>query len=106
MPSENPASSVRSLTPVEQALLEAALQTGCGPNHRFIDEIDWRLNIAIRAMQGMVSLFSAADYHQFEVPAAALYGMAGLILNELKTVQILTERRDAIAARTAGEVAP
>lgn len=105
MPSENPASSVRPLTPVESALLEAALQTGGGPDPSFLNEIDWRLNRAMRAMQGMVNLFSNADFHQFEMPADALYGMADLILTELKTVQILTERRDAIAARTAGEVA-
>ena len=106
MPSEHPASSVRSLTPVELALLEAALQAGCGPNPRFLDEIDWRLNRATRAMQGMADLFSAAGFHGFEVPADALYGMADLILNELKTVRILSERRDDIAPRTAREVAP
>lgn len=105
MPSEN-ASSVRSLIPVELALLEAALETGCGPNPRFLDEIDWRLNRATCAMQGLVNLFSNADFHEFEIPVEGLHGMAALILNELKTVQILSERRDAIAARTAGEVAP
>lgn len=104
MPSEN-SSSVSSLTPVERALLEAALETGFGPNPSFLNEIDWRLNRATRAMQGLVNLFSNADFHEFELPADCLYGMADLILNELKTVQILTERRDAIAARTAWEVA-
>ena len=105
MPSERPASHPRTYTPVERALFDAALQTAGSLHPSFIDEIHWRLNRATNAMDGLTNLFSNADFHEFELPAAGLYGIAGLILNELKTVQVLCERRDKIELQSAGEVA-
>lgn len=106
MPSEHPNASPRSLTPVEHALLDAALKTGYAPNPSFLNEIEWRLNRAMQAMDCLANVFSNASFHQFDLPAEGLYGMADLILSELKIVQVLCERRDDIAPRTAGEVAP
>lgn len=105
MSSEHP-SRPRTDSPVEQALFEAVLQTA-GSLHpdSFINEIDWRLNRATNAMDGLTSLFSNADFYEFELPAAGLYGIAKLILNELKTVQALCERRDKIEIQAAKEVA-
>ena len=87
------------------ALLDAALQTAGLPHPSFIDEIDRRLNRATNAMDGLTNLFSNADFHEFELPAAGLYGIAGWILNELKTVQVLCEQRDKIERQSAKEVA-
>ena len=101
---EHPASHPHTYSPVERALLEAALQIA-GSTSSFIDEIDWRLNRAMNAMDGLTNLFSNADFHEFELPAAGLYGISALILNELKTVQVLCEQRDKIEIQAAKEKA-
>lgn len=103
MPSEH-SSCPHTDNPVEQALFTAALKTAGSPHpNSFIDEIDWRLSRATNAVDGLTSLLSNAEFYEFEIPAAGLYGIASLILNELKTVQVLCERRDKTEIQAANE---
>lgn len=105
MPSESPTASARILTPLQHALLDAALKTGYGSELSFLNEIDLRLHRATQAMDCLANLLSNASFHRFELPAESLYGMADLILSEMKIVQVLCERRDDIAHRTNEKVA-
>lgn len=87
-------SSPATHTPVERALMKAALHVA-STSPTFVDQIDWRLNRAKRSVQFLASYFSEAAFHQLDIPAEGLYGVAELIGNELETVQILVELRDA-----------
>ena len=86
MKSESPSSN-----PVEAALAQAAINNAITLNPDFQTEMDYRLHMVSSAVDHLAFHFNNADSISDTLESDALWGVAKLISNEIKTIRDLND---------------